>query len=428
VTNTDGRTSAQLVFQILDLNGNGILEEDEWRHWMEQVQGTFTNLADRILGHSDFGGVDTDNSGGIDVDEWCSYLLAVKEVVGSEQYDALLGWFLRVDTKRPLAIEWLEDFDARFSVEETIAEQAHSRVLKVRARDSGRAYAVKIEPKEAPGLDECTARDLLERVLALPEHECIIKVHAIYEDAGSFYTVQDVCKGDLHDFLSESRRCEPEELPRYQTKLRSLMADIFFALSHLHKHGLVHNDVKLENVLFQHPEAEEQAVGGGARGKLMRAINNSRAPRGKLIDFDHLRPASALAQGVLGTDGYVAPEAYELKPCAKSDVFSAGVLMYALVEGTFPFPEEIFVDTAETNFEGSLVLANIHRDLRRAHEALAWDSPLWEALPEARDFCARLLTFEVKDRPTPDEALRHSWLRKAPQFCGRRMTRPKTIG
>ena len=50
------------------------------------------------------------------------------------------------------------------------------------------------------------------------------------------------------------------------------MADIFFALSHLHKHGLVHNDVKLENVLFQHPEAEEQAVGGGARGKCARTL------------------------------------------------------------------------------------------------------------------------------------------------------------
>ena len=51
-----------------------------------------------------------------------------------------------------------------------------------------------------------------------PSTSTTAKVHAIYEDAGSFYTVQDVCKGDLHDFLSESRRCEPEELPRYQTK------------------------------------------------------------------------------------------------------------------------------------------------------------------------------------------------------------------
>ena len=59
----------------------------------------------------------------------------------------------------------------------------------------------------------------------------------------------------------------------------------------------------------------------------------------KLIDFDFTEewePDSPRSKAVVGTDGYIAPEAYLGNPQPKSDVYSAGVVMYVLIAGRFP--------------------------------------------------------------------------------------------
>jgi serine/threonine protein kinase len=146
------------------------------------------------------------------------------------------------------------------------------------------------------------------------------------------------------------------------------------------------------------------------------AINRTKALRGhhvKITDFDFLcREASVMdflcPQGtpepatVVGTDGYIAPEAYKGKASSKSDVFSSGVVMYGLVTGKFPFPDSVFAASTGDR---------IYEKFRRAHLAVKWDQEVWDEMPAARAFCQKLLAFHVLDRPSSQEALEEDWLR-----------------
>merc|ERR1719327_1440077 len=76
----------------------------------------------------------------------------------------------------------------------------------------------------------------------------------------------------------------------------------------------------------------------------------------KLIDFDTVQdwePMSPKAKDVLGTDGYIAPEAYGGEYSPASDVYAVGVIMYKLLTGRFPSRPDIFDDEPGENWVGS---------------------------------------------------------------------------
>ena len=131
----------------------------------------------------------------------------------------------------------------------------------------------------------------------------------------------------------------------------------------------------------------------------------------RLIDFDFLEewePSSPKSKAVLGTDGYIAPEAYLGNACPKSDIFSAGVVMYILIAGRFPFNDAIFDDGPNENYVGSPKMVEINAKLERYKVRFG---PSFDPYPQAKDLCMRMLEFDPNKRPEAAEALRHPWLR-----------------
>jgi serine/threonine protein kinase len=103
-----------------------------------------------------------------------------------------------------------------------------------------------------------------------------------------------------------------------------IMAQVLDALQHAHERGVWHRDVKPSNLLL------------------------ARKDRVKVTDFGISRidsPASELIETILGSPGYIAPEAYLGETCdQRGDVFAAGVVLYLLLAGAPPFfgtPNEI---------------------------------------------------------------------------------------
>jgi serine/threonine-protein kinase Chk2 len=132
----------------------------------------------------------------------------------------------------------------------------------------------------------------------------------------------------------------------------------------------------------------------------------------KLVDFDFTdewEPSSPKSKAVVGTDGYIAPEAYLGDCCPKSDVFSTGVIMYVLVAGRFPYDDDIFDDEPGENYVGSPKMKEIHGKLRKAKVRFG---RVWDHLPEAREFCSQLIDFDLNKRLDAREALRHPWMLK----------------
>jgi serine/threonine-protein kinase len=160
------------------------------------------------------------------------------------------------------------------------------------------------------------------RAVAQMSHPNIVTVIDRGEDRGQQYIVFEYVDGEnLKEFLD---RTGP--LPvRRAVELALATAD---ALAFAHEHGLVHRDVKPQNVLLT-PDGEA-----------------------KVTDFGIARSLD-VEQGVtqtgtvLGTSNYLSPEQASGKPVTPAtDVYSLGVVLYELLTGEVPFPGENFVAVA----------------------------------------------------------------------------------
>jgi len=158
------------------------------------------------------------------------------------------------------------------------------------------------------------------------------------------------------------------------------------ALAYCHSCGVVHRDVKPENMMLTSP------------GFL-------RNPDCKLIDFGLASsPGHAATNDCVGTPGYIAPEVCRfMPPTYTADIWSVGITALELLRGFRLF-----------DFSGDSPQDQLLDAVRRysRFEDLNLDAvPAWHRCSdEARDFVQWLLEVDPRQRPTAAEALEHSWL------------------
>ncbi|GAA6012177.1 hypothetical protein JCM11491_001775 [Sporobolomyces phaffii] len=150
-----------------------------------------------------------------------------------------------------------------------------------------------------------------------------------------FYTVLvlDYCPGgELFDFLAEHHGDVTEGLAR------RIFGELCDAVGWMHRVGLVHRDIKLENILLTSrlfPLATTTT----------NPLDHVPTPFVKLTDFGlsrFINPSSPLLQTRCGSEAYAAPELLMGKPYdgTLTDSWAVGVVLYALVTGGLPFVEE----------------------------------------------------------------------------------------
>jgi len=174
-----------------------------------------------------------------------------------------------------------------------------------------RPVAVKVVPLSAqePGAREAL---LLEaRALAKIEHPNIVRVYDVGIHDGLFTIVMQFLEGET----LKSRFDESGALP--EGEFYSVLGGVARGLEAMHAAGLVHRDLKLENVILT-PEGQA-----------------------KIMDFGLVRDPGAKDeyQGlIVGTPPYIPPELWQGKPAdARSDLYSLGVMFYTLLCGAYPF-------------------------------------------------------------------------------------------
>lgn len=207
---------------------------------------------------------------------------------------------------------------------------------------------------------------------------------------------------DLFELLAESRQRmrEGEKLKWTSPDLAlHICRELLRALSYLHKNGMIHKDLKLENVILHAPSKEgnlptDQSV--------------------VLVDFDTMEnwtPTSPKAKDVLGTDQYIAPEAYIGNYSPKSDVFAVGVIIYKVLTGFYPFDERIFIDEAGENFVGNPKMSIIRESIRNFK--INWNLEPLTKFPDATDLLKKMLLFDENERISVYQALNHPWMIQA---------------
>lgn len=203
------------------------------------------------------------------------------------------------------------------------------------------------------------------KIMEQISHPRIARMYEAVETPKRMHLIMECLDGgNLCSYVKAKRRLSEEESKR-------IFFQILQAIEYLHSLGVSHRDVKLENVLFE----SDRDI--------------------KLIDFGFstvCQPGKKL-KVFCGTPSYMAPEIvrrseYEGKPV---DMWSMGILLYALLCGCFPFRAKAYPD--------------LYRRIARG------TFPMPEELSApVKDLLKQLLTVDADQRITAHSALRHSWL------------------
>jgi serine/threonine-protein kinase len=181
--------------------------------------------------------------------------------------------------------------------------------------------AIKLLREDLASDEELVGRFVQERTALLGlEHPNVVSVRDLVVDGNDLALVMDLVRGtDLRTRLERERRLAPEAAV-------SIAADVAEGLAAAHAAGVVHRDVKPENVLL---DMQGPLGPGGSHRALLTDFGIA-----KLIDT----PKRTRATKIIGTPDYLAPEIVEgLPPRAAVDIYALATVLYELLAGFTPF-------------------------------------------------------------------------------------------
>lgn len=261
---------------------------------------------------------------------------------------------------------------------------AFASVHVVRQRQSGQLWALKtisLANSEREMLANLTRGEV--KILKLLNHPNILRVHEVYEDENRIQVVVDLCVGGT---LAQRIRFHYHQLhrPIEEGHAAFMARQLLSATEYFHSKGVVHRDVKPENILF---------------------VDQSSSSPLKVIDFglavglETLRRQARAGQlEVAGTKHYMAPEMHRggSEPYdQKVDLFSIGIVMCEILTGQHPY----YAPGDDKDAIASKICS---------------PAPLSEAAwgrvsPSAVDLCRGLLERSPRSRPGAADALDHAW-------------------
>ena len=206
----------------------------------------------------------------------------------------------------------------QYMLERPLGAGAMGKVFLARDVTLDRAVAVKVISPDLAASETFRDRFLLEaRTVAKLRHPNIVAVYSAGEAAGHLYFAMEYVAGEsLRDLMDRTNRVEPE-------RAAAILGDVADALAYAHAQGVVHRDVKPENVLLD-----------GQTGRAM------------LTDFGIARALSVADDGrltgtglLVGSPRYMSPEqaSGERSLDGRSDIYALGLVGYEMLVGESPY-------------------------------------------------------------------------------------------
>lgn len=227
-------------------------------------------------------------------------------------------------------------------------------------------FACKIVPRNRINSDDLEQHFELEiRINQQMHHQGVVQIVDLQKDDLNYYIFMEFCpNGELFKYIVDrGRLSEPEAVV--------LLKQMLEALKYVHSLGVAHRDLKPENLLLD------------PTGRV------------KISDFGLSKfvKSSGLVDTPCGSPCYASPECLSGQPYdgRKSDVWSMGVIMFAMVTGQLPWTKRNQTQLFNQIKKGEYTIPPYLSD-------------------ECQNLLSRLLTVDGNARITLDEALAHPWM------------------
>jgi len=259
----------------------------------------------------------------------------------------------------------------KYIIYETIGRGSFASVKMVERKSDGRFFAAKIVRKKKLKPREIQNLHIEVFFLENLKHPNIICLIETIETNKSLYMVQELmCGGDLLEALLKRGSFS-------EVEAGNVIRQVATACEYMHKKGVAHRDIKLDNIVYSDKECTSVCVTDFGFAQLA-------MPKGELMNER------------CGSPGYVAPEILKLLGYdCKVDLWSLGVTLYILLCGFPPFMD---------NDRGALY-AKIKSG------SFTFTSPHWDGIScGAKDCVEKLLEVNPKRRLSATALLNHQWI------------------
>ena len=261
----------------------------------------------------------------------------------------------------------ITEFKNEFHIEKKLGAGAFAEVYRAERRNDNADFAVKIiDRSQATNPQRIWAEVRIQQKL---DHPNIIKLFKTFADKYHVVLILEFARGgELYEKLLENEsyaECDAVNIIKHTLQ----------ALEYLHENGIVHRDVKPENILFADKEDKNPKLGDFGLSGIMKE--------------------NSLMNTCAGTPIFMAPEVIKGTGYNTScDLWSVGVMTYLLLTGKLPFngenPYNLFKEICSAKFEFCEEF-NVISD-------------------EAKSFIKKLIVLDPAKRYTAAEALKDPWL------------------
>ena len=255
-----------------------------------------------------------------------------------------------------------------------LGEGSFAAVYRVQNKYTDVICAMKIINKSSNSAED--DKEILNEIniLRSMDHPSVLKIFEFYSNKKSYSIVTELCPG------GELFQQIIDQGPFNEKYSAFVMYQLFSAVNYCHKMQIVHRDLKPENILIV-------------------SKDNEGYPTIKVCDFgtSKIFEKGKIERKLVGSSYYIAPEVLKKKYNEKCDLWSCGVIMYILLSARPPFGGNDDIDIMERVAIGEYDL----------------ESPPFDKLSKnALDLIKKLLTMDINERISAEQALNHPWFKE----------------
>ena len=222
-------------------------------------------------------------------------------------------------------------------------------------------------------------------------HHNIIKLYEYFHTPQRFYLILEYCsKGELFNYIVEHKRLDKQQIVHFYYQIVQV-------IEYIHTKGIVHRDLKPENILLM----ENNTI--------------------KIVDFglsnyynDNVKGNNSntnnLLSTICGSPCYAAPEMLlgEKYNGLKIDIWSSGIVLYAMIAGYLPFKNDVVV---EVKVENNTNINNINESLYKKiiKGDIYFPNELFNN--KEKDLLLKILNVNPKRRYIPRQIMKHEYFK-----------------